>query len=256
MRIVRFLYKKKMLWGVVKKDIVCVLTQAPFNKISIGKKHILFKQVKLLAPAQPSKIILVGLNYTDHARELNMKIPKQPVIFLKPATSLIAPGQDIIYPEMVSRLDYEAELAIIIKKKAKNIKASKAQEYILGYSCLNDVTARDLQEKDGQWTRAKSFDTFCPVGPWIETNINPCALKIASYLNGKIKQNSCTSNFIFSVPCIVSFISQVMTLLPGDIISTGTPPGVGPMKPKDKIEIEIEGIGRLSNKVIANRSIK
>lgn len=245
-----------MLWGVVKKDIVCVLKQDPFNKISVSKQYIPFEKVKLLAPTQPSKIILAGLNYTDHARELNMKKPKQPIIFLKPATSLIAAGQDIIYPEMVSRLDYEAELAIIIKKKAKNIKASKVRDYILGYSCLNDVTARDLQEKDGQWTRAKSFDTFCPVGPWIETNINPRALKITSYLNGKIKQNSCTSNFIFSVPFLVSFISQVMTLLPGDIISTGTPPGVGPMKPNDMIEIEIEGIGRLQNRVIVNRSIK
>src|SRR3989338_7178718 len=179
----------------------------------------------------PSKIILTGLNYRDHAKELKMKIPKTPVIFLKPATALIGHQDKIIYPKGVKRLDYEAELALVIKKKARNVSFGQAKDYILGYTCLNDVTARDLQEKDGQWTRAKSFDTFCPAGPRMETELDTSNLKIQSYLNGKLKQDSTTRRLIFSPAYLVFFISQIMTLLPGDIISTGTPAGVGPMHP-------------------------
>jgi 2-keto-4-pentenoate hydratase/2-oxohepta-3-ene-1,7-dioic acid hydratase in catechol pathway len=178
-----------------------------------------------------------------------MKVPKEPIIFMKPSTALLNPGDKIKYPPISKRVDYEAELAVVIKKKAKDIKASKAKKYILGYTCLNDVTARDLQNKDGQWIRAKSFDTFCPIGPFLETRLNSSDLKIRAYLNGKIKQDSSTRDFIFSVDEIVSFISRVMTLLPGDVISTGTASGIGPMKKNDIIEIEIENIGRLKNKV-------
>ncbi|MCP4650457.1 MAG: fumarylacetoacetate hydrolase family protein [PVC group bacterium] len=249
MRIVKFSYKKKEEWGVLEDGIINILKQSPFSKIIRTKKHIPLKKVSLLVPAQASKVVLVGLNYRDHARELNMKIPREPIIFLKSPTALIAHKQRIIYPEGVKRLDYEAELALVIKKKAKNIPQKKAHEYILGYTCLNDVTARDLQKKDGQWTRAKSFDTFCPAGPWIETVLNPSKLGIKACLNSKTKQDSSTSNFIFSVPYIISFISRVMTLLPGDIISTGTPPGIGKMQIGDNITIEIDGIGRLQNKV-------
>lgn len=196
---------------------------------------------------QPSKIVLVGLNYRGHARELKMKVPEEPVIFLKPPTTLIGNKGTIIYPGGVTRLDYEAELALIIKKKARNVPVKDSSKYILGFTCLNDVTARDLQKKDGQWSRAKSFDTFCPIGPVIRTGIDTSNLKVCSYLNGCLKQNSTTRNFIFSPGYLLSFISKVMTLLPGDIISTGTPANVGPMKRGDKIEIDIEGIGKLIN---------
>jgi len=250
MRIARFRYRKKEAWGILEGGAARVLERHPFGRIELTRRTLPVRELSLLPPASPAKIILVGLNYKDHARELGMTIPKEPILFLKPVTALIGHGQGIIYPAAVSRLDYEAELALVIKKEAKNIPQGRAREYILGYTCLNDVTARDLQKKDIQWTRAKSFDTFCPLGPWLETELDPSALKIASYLNGTIKQDSSTSNFIFSAACLVSFISRIMTLSPGDIISTGTPPGVGRMRPGDRIEIEIEGIGRLGNRVV------
>lgn len=206
--------------------------------------------MKIDLPCSPKKIVLVGLNYRRHAKELGMEIPSEPILFLKPPSSLIRSGQDIVYPKGVERIDYEAELAVIIKKRAKCIKESQVRDYILGYSCLNDVTARNLQKKDGQWTRAKSFDTFCPVGPCVETDLNPDSLKIQTFLNGKIKQNSNTSDFIFSINYIISFISKVMTLKAGDIISTGTPEGIGPMQKGDKVVVNIESIGSLENQVV------
>ncbi|MCX5725827.1 MAG: fumarylacetoacetate hydrolase family protein [Candidatus Saganbacteria bacterium] len=198
---------------------------------------------------QPSKIIAVGLNYTDHAKELNMQIPKSPIIFLKPPTSIIKSGESIYYPESVKQLDYEAELAVIIKDKIKNICPRDSKKHILGFTCANDVTARDIQKLDVQWTRAKSFDTFCPLGPVITDEIDPDNVNIKLYLNGKIKQSGNTKNMIFKVFELVSFISMVMTLLPGDVILTGTPKGVGPMKQGDKVEVEIDGIGKLCNYV-------
>ena len=198
----------------------------------------------------PSKIIAVGLNYIDHAAELRMEIPKNPIIFLKPPSSLIFNNDPIIYPAMTRELHYEAELAVIIKDRIKNIKPEEAAEHIRGYTCGNDVTARDLQRLDGQWTRAKSFDTFCPIGPEIVSDINPDNLTIKLYLNGAVKQSSNTSNMIFKVDDLVSFISQVMTLESDDVILTGTPVGVGPMAVGDEVAVEIEGIGKLVNKVI------
>lgn len=199
---------------------------------------------------RPSKIVCVGLNYREHAVELKLKIPKEPVIFLKPSSSIIYNKDDIVYPPKVRRLDFEAELAVVIKKKTKNIKPKEAPAYILGYTCLNDVTARDLQKRDGQWTRSKSFDTFCPIGPVIETDLDPSDIKIESRLNGILRQSSSSADLIFPVYELVAYISGIMTLLPGDIISTGTPPGVGPMRPRDLIEVRIEGIGTLKNKVV------
>jgi 2-keto-4-pentenoate hydratase/2-oxohepta-3-ene-1,7-dioic acid hydratase in catechol pathway len=230
-----------------------VLDGDPYRKIKLLRKTIPLRDTALLVPATPTKIVLAGLNYKDHAKELKMRIPREPVIFLKPVTSLRACGRDIVYPKAVSRLDYEAELALVIKKTARHIPEKEAAGYILGYTCLNDVTARDLQKKDVQWTRAKSFDTFCPVGPWVETVLDTSCLAIASYVNGIIRQHSFTSDFIFSIPRLVSFISGIMTLLPGDIISTGTPAGVGQLRPGDMVEVEIEGIGRLKNRVVAAR---
>ena len=199
---------------------------------------------------KPSKIVCVGTNYADHAKELGMKAPaEEPLIFMKPPSSIIYDGEDIIYPRGVTRLDFEAELAIVIKEKCRHIDEAAASGYILGYTCLNDVTARDLQSRDSQWTRYKSFDTFCPIGPWIETGIDPARVKVESYLNGGLKQSSDTGNLIFPAAKLVSFISGIMTLLPGDIISTGTPYGVGPMSPGDEIEVRIEGIGSLKNRI-------
>ncbi|MGE5196955.1 MAG: fumarylacetoacetate hydrolase family protein [Deltaproteobacteria bacterium] len=249
MRIVRFNYKSKENWGILGNGSIRLLKDAPFSKINVSQISVPLRKVKLLTPSIPSKVILAGLNYREHARELNMPLPDEPVIFLKPSTALIAHGEDIIYPSAVKQLDYEAELALVIKKEGRHIPENKADEYILGYTCLNDVTARDLQKKDVQWTRSKSFDTFCPVGPWVETELDPRDLRVSCYLNGKLKQDSSTADFIFPVYRLVSFISRIMTLLPGDIISTGTPPGVGPMHCSDTVEVEIEGIGRLKNRV-------
>ncbi|MCG2712127.1 MAG: fumarylacetoacetate hydrolase family protein [Candidatus Omnitrophica bacterium] len=249
MRIVRIYYKGKPKWGVIKKETVHLLEGTPFGRIKYSGQTVAQKNAKLLAPAIPSKIIMAGLNYREHAKELGLKIPKVPVLFLKPPTSIAASGENIIYPDGIKRLDYEAELAFIVKKTARNIPENKAGEYILGYTCCNDVTARDLQKKDGQWTRAKSFDTFCPIGPHIETQIRPENLAIRSYLNGRLRQNSSTSDFIFPVYYLLAFVSRIMTLLPGDVVSTGTPHGIGRMNKGDLIEVEISGIGRLRNRV-------
>lgn len=251
MKILRFIYKKKVRWGILEKDAVRLLRDEPYKNILLTNARIEYEKIELLAPSLPSKIILVGLNYKDHAEELGMPVPIEPVIFLKPPTSTIAHRQDIIYPEGIGRLDYEGELALVIKKEARNIPQDKVGDYILGYTCLNDVTARDLQKKDGQWTRSKSFDTFCPFGPCLETDISPAGAHIRVYLNGKRVQDSDTSKFIFPVDYLLPFISRVMTLFPGDVISTGTPPGVGPMQVNDKIEVEIEGVGTLMNCVTA-----
>lgn len=250
MQILRFKHNNILNWGIVENKSVIQLANDPFNKIEKTGISFDFSKVKLLVPTTPSKIVLVGLNYKDHAKELGMDIPENPIIFLKPLTTLIADSQSIIYPDGVKRVDYEAELAIVIKKQAKNIPENEVKDYILGYTCLNDVTARDIQKKDGQWSRAKSYDTFCPTGPWIKTDLDPSNLKITAILNGNIVQESNTNQFIFSIEKVVSFISSVMTLNPGDIISTGTPAGIGSMKPNDIISIEIESLGTLTNNII------
>ena len=241
MKLIRFEYKSRIYNGTFLEDNVSVEAE--------GLGSLKLDEIKLLAPAQPSKIVCVGLNYKDHAKELDMAAPEEPIIFIKPGTSLIGPGDDIVYPDCSKRVDYEAELAIVVNSKTKGVTAEKAGEHILGFTCANDVTARDLQKKDGQWTRAKSFDTFSPIGPWIETDLDPDDLEIRSYLNGELKQSSSTKEFIFSVRELVSFISHIMTLLPGDVILTGTPAGIGPMNRGDEVIIEVEGIGKLENRV-------
>jgi 2-keto-4-pentenoate hydratase/2-oxohepta-3-ene-1,7-dioic acid hydratase in catechol pathway len=198
---------------------------------------------------KPTKIIAIGLNYLDHAKELKMEIPDHPLIFLKPSTAVIGSGDAIILPPHTKELNYEGELAVIIKDTAKNISKDEAQHFIAGYTCANDVTARDLQRIDGQWTRAKSFDTFCPLGPRIVSDIDPKHLSIITRVNGTVKQNSNTNNMIFDIFELVSFVSEIMTLLPGDVIITGTPPGVGAIEDGDVVEVEIESIGVLKNTV-------
>jgi 2-keto-4-pentenoate hydratase/2-oxohepta-3-ene-1,7-dioic acid hydratase in catechol pathway len=211
----------------------------PGNEISIKK---------MLPPVMPSKVVCVGLNYRDHANELGFDLPSEPLIFLKPGSAVIGHLDNIIYPAQSERVDYEAELAVVISSRCSKVSPEEAVNYILGYTCLNDVTARDLQIKDGQWTRAKSFDTFCPIGPCIETEISdPHNLDIKLVLNGETRQASNTSNLIFSVRELISRISHIMTLNEGDVIATGTPSGIGPMKRGDKVCVEIEGIGALIN---------
>jgi 2-keto-4-pentenoate hydratase/2-oxohepta-3-ene-1,7-dioic acid hydratase in catechol pathway len=201
----------------------------------------------MLAPCEPSKIVCVGLNYKDHAAEVNQPLPEEPHIFLKPSTAVIGSGEKIILPPMSKRVDYEGELALVIKKRAKDIRLQEARGYILGYTCFNDVTARDLVAKDGGPLRAKIFDTFAALGPCIVTDINPVGLAIKTYLNGGVKQSSNTANLVFDPFQLVAFISSILTLLPGDVISTGTPSGISAMKAGDVVEVEIENIGRLKN---------
>lgn len=224
-------------------------SKEPFEDLE-RKEFFALDEIKILPPVKPSKVVCVGLNYQDHAEELDMAIPDEPILFLKPPTTVIGHEDSILYPPQSHQLDYEAELAVVMGSRARFLSQEDALDHISGYTVLNDVTARDLQRKDGQWTRAKSFDTFCPIGPWIETDLDPSNQKVCMKVNGKIRQNSNTNNMIFSPEELVSFISNIMTLQPGDIIATGTPPGVGPMNPGDLAEVSVEGIGVLKNKVI------
>jgi len=205
--------------------------------------------VKLLVPCLPSRVVGVGLNYHSHSVEFKSPPSSEPLIFLKPSTAVIGPGENIIYPPGATRVDYEGELGVVIGRRAKQVSRERAKDYVLGYVCVNDVTERDIQKRDGQWTRAKGFDTFAPLGPWIETDADPDNLKIETRLNGKLCQSARTNELIFGVSRLVEFISGVMTLLPGDVIATGTPAGIGPMKPGDVVEVTIEMIGALRNYV-------
>jgi len=249
MNFCRFAAKDKPAYGIVEENRVREIYPGPFSDYKVIGEAVSLSHVRLLAPVTPSKIIAVGMNYRKHAEELSHSLPEEPIIFLKPSTSVIGPEGVIYCPKMSARVDYEGELAVVIKKRARNVPSEKTGEYILGYTCLNDVTARDLQKKDGQWARAKSFDTFAPIGPWVVDNLDISDLGIETYLNGDIRQSSRTADMVFKVPFLVSFISQVMTLEAGDVIATGTPSGIGPMKPGDTVEVRIDGIGGLRNSV-------
>lgn len=246
MKLVRCEVGNKIFRGMVEDNRVIPLG----DEVSLPRY--LLDEVRLLAPAEPTKIVAVGLNYQDHAEEVRLPVPDEPLLFIKPASSVIGPGDAIVMPPESSRVDYEAELAVVIGKTAWRVTAEQAPEYILGYTCLNDVTARDLQAKDKQWTRGKSFDTFCPIGPWVETEVDPSDLRIELYLNGEQKQASRTSELIFGVFRLVEFISHVMTLEPGDVIATGTTSGIGKMNHGDTVEVRIEGIGSLTNPVVGS----
>ncbi|MCX7990775.1 MAG: fumarylacetoacetate hydrolase family protein [Proteobacteria bacterium] len=217
--------------------------------IKISKKAISITELKILTPTVPSKIVAIGLNYREHAKEFGKEVPDEPLIFFKPPSALIAHGEEILIPTFTKRVDYEGELAIVIGKTCKNVSEESAREYVLGYSCFNDVTERVIQKKDGQYSRAKGIDTFAPYGPYIATNIDPSSLEIKTLLNGRTVQHSNTKDQIFSPFFLVSFISKYITLLPGDIIPTGTPSGVGPLKDGDTVEVVIEKVGVLRNKV-------
>jgi 2-keto-4-pentenoate hydratase/2-oxohepta-3-ene-1,7-dioic acid hydratase in catechol pathway len=256
MKIMRFVYQGEMRYGIVDDDQLRIIEGWPAGLYKIAEEKIPFQEVKVLAPLMPSKIVAVGLNYASHVAEMksDRPAPSAPLLFLKPPTSIIGPDEGIFYPEQCKALHYEGELGVIIKQRARKVQLREASEYILGYTCLNDVTARDWQMADGQWTRGKSYDTFCPIGPVIALDIkNPNALKIETRLNGKARQSASTADLLFKVEDLVSYISHHMTLLPGDIIATGTPEGVGPMKIGDTVEVEIEEIGVLRNQVVQDQ---
>jgi 2-keto-4-pentenoate hydratase/2-oxohepta-3-ene-1,7-dioic acid hydratase in catechol pathway len=260
MKIVRFKKGSSTQYGILEGTTVSEVKGDffdPLKKISYPEsahsiftgREFSFEGVKLLAPCQPSKIVAVGLNYRSHAQEVRMELPEEPLLFLKPSTAVIGPDDHIVFPSMSRRIDYEAELGVVIGTEAKDLSEDEAKDYILGYTCFNDVTARDLQGRDKQFTRSKSFDTFAPMGPWIETELDPAHVMVESYLEGKLKQSGTTADLLFSVFQLVAFISRVMTLLPGDVIATGTPAGIGAMQPGETIEVIIEGIGTLRNYV-------
>ncbi|MGB5993779.1 MAG: fumarylacetoacetate hydrolase family protein [Candidatus Deferrimicrobiaceae bacterium] len=253
MKIARFEYRGNIAYGLVdpEKGEIRELDGPPFEGIRDTGSVRPLADVRLLAPVVPSKIVALGFTYKGHAREMGKVIPEEPLIFLKAPSALNDPGGDVVYPRASQRVDYEAELAVIIGKKAKNVSAEDAQSVILGYTCINDVTARDLQAKDVQFARAKGFDTFAPLGPWIETDLDPSALQVRCLVNGQVKQNYNTREIGASVFSLVDHISHVMTLYPGDVVATGTPPGVGPVQVGDVMTVEIEGIGSLTNRVVA-----
>lgn len=205
--------------------------------------------LRLLPPVQPSKIVCVGRNYAAHAAEHSAPVPEEPMLFLKPPSALVGYGDPIVIPQGIGRVEYEAELAVIIGRTAQRVTQHDALSYVLGYTCANDISARDFQKKDGQWGRAKGFDTFCPLGPWIVTDLDPRDVEVGCRVNGEQRQRARTSEMVFDVPALIAFISRVMTLLPGDVILTGTPAGVGPLADGDTVEVEIEGIGVLRNPV-------
>ena len=221
-----------------------------FDKFSEGQE-ISGEGLELLAPVQPSKIVCIGLNYKDHAAEQHKALPEEPLIFIKPSTAVIGPGQPIQAPTWAGRVDHEAELGLVIGSTAFKVSAQQAHRHILGLIAVNDVTARELQTKDGQYTRSKGFDTFAPIGPCIAVGLDGKDLQVRAYVNGHLRQDSRTRELIFTIPEIVEFVSSVMTLLPGDIISTGTPSGIGPIVPGDQVTVHVEGVGALTNPVVA-----
>lgn len=250
MKIVRYMQKNqppKVGW--LFEDHVGVIEGNIFNEFRRQEAVLPVSEVQLLAPCQPGKIICVGRNYVEHARELGNDVPKIPLIFLKPPSSVINPGQAIILPPQSQQVEHEGELVAVIGRRGRNITAESAREYILGYTIGNDVTARDLQKADGQWTRAKGFDTFCPFGPWIDTDFDISDALITCKVSGQPRQMGSTRDMVFNVPMLVAYISSIMTLEPGDIIFTGTPAGVGPLKAGDEVAVEIEGLGVLVNPV-------
>lgn len=237
-------------WGVIKGEEVLVLSKPPYDGLEYSGEKLPLNQCKLLPPCEPTKIVCVGKNYTEHAREMGAEPPGFPVLFIKAPNTLNRPEGAVHAPDFVAQLDYEGELCVVIRRRAKDVKAKDFSDYVLGYTCLNDVTARDIQRHEGQWTRGKSMDGFCPIGPWAVDELDPSSLRLETRLNGKSVQQGDTADFITPIPQLIEFITASMALEPGDVVATGTPAGVGPMIPGDTVEVEIEGIGILKNTVI------
>ena len=248
MKIYRFRYRKRVLTGVLKEEFLFPVVGSIFGDFTLGGSPVPIGDVRVLAPVLPSKIIGIGRNYREHAKELGNPLPEEPLIFLKPPTALIGPLDAIVQPRASARVDYEGEVAVVIRKKLRDLADdAPIDDGILGYSCFNDVTARDLQAKDVQFTRAKGFDTFAALGPCVATGLDPAAIRLKTFLNGRLVQSGSTANLIFPIPYLVRFLSRIMTLNPGDVIATGTPAGVGPLSPGDRVDVQIEGLGTLSN---------
>jgi 2-keto-4-pentenoate hydratase/2-oxohepta-3-ene-1,7-dioic acid hydratase in catechol pathway len=260
--IARFTTGEDPRFGVVEGPEIAVVTGDPlYTPIQFTGERVALDDARLLAPVIPrSKVVCIGKNYVAHAAEMGGDVPEEPLVFLKPNTSVIGPGEPIFYPDQSSNVHYEGELAVVIGRICRDISAEDASKVIFGYTVANDVTARDLQAKDGQWARAKGFDTFCPLGPWIETDFDPSDVSVTTRLGtppseGEVKQDGRTSDMVFKVPDIVAYISSFMTLLPGDVILTGTPDGVGPMEVGDEVSVTIEGIGTLTNSVVSRDAV-
>ena len=252
MKLVRFRSGEDIAYGLAEAAGVTLYVGSPLVAWEPTETVVPWDAVHLLAPVLPSKVVCVGKNYVDHADEMGGQVPEEPLIFLKPATAVVGPDAGVSYPSLSTEVHHEAELAVVIGRVARHVRAEDASSYILGYTAANDVTARDLQRRDGQWARAKGFDTFCPLGPAIETEFDPLErMAIVCRVNGEVRQSGFTSEMVFGVGEILEYVSRVMTLLPGDVILTGTPAGVGPVVPGDLMEVEIDGIGTLQNRVVA-----
>lgn len=250
MRITRLISEdKKPVYGWIDEDRIGFIQGNPFGEYRRFEAKQKLTEVKLLPPCEPSKIIAIGRNYLDHIREMQAEMPEYPLIFLKPPSALITTGESILIPPQSERVEHEAELAVVIGKKSRWLKQEEVNDVIFGYTIANDVTARDLKARDGQWTRSKGFDTFCPMGPWIETDFNPADAIISCHVNTTMRQMASTRDMIFTIDRLVMYISSVMTLMPGDVILTGTPAGVGPLEAGDTVTVSIEGIGNLVNTV-------
>ena len=253
MKIARYVFEGRVRYGLADPESgeIREIAGEPFGGVETTGDVRRLEEVRLLAPVVPGKIVAVGLNYKDHAREVGMEIPEEPLLFLKAPSALIGPGAEIVYPPQSRRVDYEAELAVVIGRVAKNVKEKDAPAHILGYTCINDVTARDLQMKDVQFARSKGFDTFAPLGPWIVTDFDPTEAPVRCLVNGDVRQDGNTREMGASVYRLVEYISSVMTLFPGDVIATGTPPGIGSLRVGDVVTVEVGGIGALTNRVVA-----
>jgi len=254
MRLLRFRHGDRIAHGAVAsgEDIIRVMGGTFFTDPAPTGEELPLDDVLLLAPVLPSKLVCVGKNYAAHAAEFDMEVPEEPLVFLKPSTSVIGPHDPIWLLPISKRVDYEGELAVVIGRIAKHVRTEDAFKFILGYTCANDVTLRDLQKTDDQWARAKGFDGSCPLGPWIETDLDPTDVRVETRVNGGIRQAGQTSDMVFGVATLIEYITSFMTLLPGDVILTGTPEGVGPLSPGDQVEVEVDGVGTLSNPVEAS----
>lgn len=252
MKIVRIKAGDDIAYGVADAEGVLVYNGSPFVAWEPTETVVPWQTVNLLAPVIPTKVMCVGKNYEDHAAEFDGEVPDEPLVFMKPGTTVIGPNQAVVLPKLSEEVHHEAELAVVISRPARLVKAEDASQYIFGYTAANDVTARDLQRKDGQWTRAKGFDTFCPLGPAIETELDPLErLAVICKVNGEVRQAGFTSDMVFGVAEIMEYITAFTTLLPGDVILTGTPSGVGKVESGDVMEVEVDGIGTLTNRVVA-----
>ncbi|TMR90336.1 fumarylacetoacetate hydrolase family protein [Nonomuraea basaltis] len=250
MRIIRYDDGGTVRWGVLDPDGTARAADGdPFTE-GLRPGAAVEGEVRLRAPVTPSKIVCVGRNYADHAAEFGNPVPKEPLIFLKPSSSIAGPGDEIVYPSLSGRLDPEAELVVVIGRRGRRVPAEDAMSIVYGYTIGNDVTARDLQKSDPQWTRGKGFDTFCPLGPWVDTDFDPTDVRVTCAVSGELRQDGRTRDFLFDIPALIAYVSAFSTLEPGDVIMTGTPPGVRPVKPGDTITVAVEGLGELTNPVV------